>query len=396
MLFDGVMVHIIQIEKLVSGGDGLGRLNGKVILVPLVIPGENVKVRILEQKRGYDKAELLEVLEPSPERTDPRCPWFGVCGGCNWQHIHYRAQIIFKKAIFEDAMTRIGKLTFPPPVIEYREPWNYRNRARFQADSEGNLGFLRRGSNTLIDLRDCPVLHPGLSELLKSREKILNTYFKETFKWTRPGEKRKLNVFAAEDWLAHPADPDPLGNGGRLRVRILEKPIDFSLNCFFQSNLGMLPRTIRYLIDGVNGENAMDLYCGVGLYSAFLSDCFRHIYAIEQDPIATGFASKNITLPGAVILNKRVEHLSADGFVGQVDMAIVNPPRTGLSRIARKYLAEVCPHELVYVSCHPVTLARDLDSLVNRGPFNIQDIKLFDYYPQTDSVESIVRLVMRK
>ncbi len=384
----------LTIDKLVPGGDGLARLDGKVYFVPFVLPGEKVRARIIESKKDFARAVAVEILEPSPERAVPPCAVFGRCGGCDWQHIDYPAQLRHKVALAEDALRRIGGVSFPGLAIEGGKPWGYRNRVQIHRRPGGGAGFLARGSHDLVSVAGCPVAHSALAPLFAALPE-------------KPGPAGPDGERRAPQ--RHPAWSHPLPDGSgdfvaaqetgwqsdrEIAVPLLGKTIRFDLRCFFQSNLEMTARLIPYALEGLAGEEALDLYCGVGLFGAFLADRFARVLAVEENPISLGHAQRNIGdthtfLPG------RVEDLlsAVRGPLAEANpqAIVVDPPRTGLDKAVCDFLIAKRPAHLVYVSCNPVTLARDLKLLLAAG-FSLADLRLFDFYPQTAHVEAVAKL----
>lgn len=414
----------ITIEKLVPGGDGLARHDGKVIFVPMTLPGEKVRVRIVDSKKDFARAEPVEILTPSPDRVTPPCPVFGRCGGCDWQHIGYEAQLREKVAMVEDALRRTGGLVFPGLAIEPGKPWRYRNRIQVHRGPSGEGGFLARTSHAVVPIKSCPVASEAFDPL-----------------FPRPGnptgsggnggnaddEGRRYSAWthplpgAAGDFLISD-EPDATGPGiivsrtgdgaidrkpipeylgpraegtkGEIAVDILGKTIRFDLRCFFQSNLEMIEKLIPFALEGLEGEEALDLYCGVGLFGAFLKDRFKRVLAVEENRISLEYALRNIG-DTHHFLRGRLEDLLLEerGHLAgcRPDAIVVDPPRDGLEKTVREFLIAKKPAKLVYVSCNPVTLARDLKTLLASG-FILDDLRLFDFYPQTAHVEAVAKL----
>lgn len=395
---DGAAQDLLEltIEKLVPGGEGLARHAGKVVFVAGGLPGERLRVRLTESKKDYARGEAVEILAASPERVKPPCPVADRCGGCDWQHLSYPEQLRQKVALAADALRRVGGIAWPGLAIEAGEPWRYRSRARLHAAPGGRLGFLARGSRQVIPLAGCPVAHPALNALIAAG----------------PGSGPAAEQYLA--WgdsraraMAPPQSPSPRsegpadsgvptsGPGGELCTQVLGKPIRFDLGCFFQSNVAMLEKLLPYALEGLSGDSAMDLYCGVGIFGAFLADRFRSVLAVEENPASLAYARRNIPGPDAVFLEGKLEDLALQGRLGgtgrRPDAVVVDPPRPGLDAAVRDWLAGNRPPRLVYVSCNPVTLARDLKSLTAAG-FRLQDLRLFDFYPQTAHVEAVAKL----
>jgi 23S rRNA (uracil1939-C5)-methyltransferase len=454
----------VTIEKLVPGGNGMARHDGKVIFVPMTLPGEKVRVRIVDSKKDFARAEPVEILTPSPDRVKPPCPVFGRCGGCDWQHIDYQAQLREKVAMVEDALRRTGGLVFPGLAIEPGKPWRYRNRIQIHRGPAGEGGFLARTSHSVVPIKTCPVSSEAFDPLFprpegqsagasaeagtgsetvpfQDREGFRELTVRERRAQAegRAGYQRKGPGGPADDegrrysaWT-HPLpggageflisdEPGATGPGlivsrredgstdrkpvpeylgprvegthGEIAVDILGKTIRFDLRCFFQSNLEMIEKLIPFALEGLQGEEALDLYCGVGLFGAFLKDRFKRVLAVEENRISLEYALRNIG-DTHHFLRGRLEDLLLEER-GQLagcrpDAIVVDPPRDGLDKTVREFLIARKPARLVYVSCNPVTLARDLKSLLAEG-FILDDLRLFDFYPQTAHVEAVAKL----
>lgn len=385
------------------GGEGLARHEGKVVFVAGGLPGERVRARLTEAKKDYARAETMEILSPSPERVEPGCPLAGRCGGCDWLHLDYHAQLRHKVALAEDALRRMGGLAWPDLAIEAGSPWGYRNRLQLRPAPGGGLGFLARGSHAVVPAAACPVAHPAAAAFLltptggpvpsplPTPEGFLDgPPVRET---PRGGPPDRLLAWGhgAESRLALEGSPDA---AREIAIDILGKTIRFDLRCFFQSNTALLETLVPYALHGLAGDVAMDLYCGVGLFGAFLADRFRTVLAVEENPVSLAYARRNLPGAGHHFLEGRLEDLVLQGRLppGRAPEAvIVDPPRPGLDQAVRDWLAETRPSRLVYVSCNPVTLARDLKSLTASG-FRLTDLRLFDFYPQTAHVEAVAKL----
>ena len=379
------------IEKLIPGGDGLARVGGKVAFIPFTLPGERVRARVTESRKDFLRAVPLEILEASPDRIAAPCPVFGRCGGCDWQHIAPPAQARLKLALAEDALRRIGGIAFPGLAIETGPSWRYRNRVQVHRDASGTAGFLARGSHALVPILDCPISRSAFGRL---------------FAPTAPGAPAALGSGPYAGTRRYPAWSHPLAGGGdflasadpasgdaaEIAVPLLGKTLRFDLRCFFQSNLEMTARLVPFALDGLAGRLALDLYCGVGLFGAFLADRFERVIAVEENPASLEWAQRNI---GAThdFLRGRVEDLAGAAPLSDArpDVIVVDPPRSGLDRAVSAFLADKRPPRLIYVSCDPVTLARDLKSLLAAG-FSLDDLKLFDFYPQTAHVEAVAKM----
>jgi len=433
----------LVIEKLVPGGDGLARLEGRVVFIPFTLPGEKVRARITEAKKDFLRAIPLEILEPSPDRAEAPCPVFGRCGGCDWQHIAPAAQLRHKQAMAEDAFRRIGGLSFPGLAIEGGKPWRYRNRIQIHRDASGKAGFLARASHALVPIRDCPISRPAFGPLFAPRASATGAGvsssglrpFEGTRRfsaWSHPLPEGGDFLISAEPGATGPgqritglpADPGPepipaeifvsagrvpypqaVGPAGGVQAEeaaeiaapLLGKTLRFDLRCFFQSNLEMTARLVPYALDGLSGRLALDLYCGVGLFGTFLADRFERVIAVEENPAALEWARRNIGATHEFLRGRVEELLRAERgplAAARPDAIVVDPPRTGLDRAVAEFLIAKRPPRLVYVSCDPATLARDLKSLLAAG-FSLDDLRLFDFYPQTAHVEAVAKLAWR-
>lgn len=424
----------ITIEKLVPGGDGMARHDGKVVFVPMALPGEKARVRMVESKKDFARATVLEILEPSPDRVEPGCEVFGRCGGCDWQHMDYPAQLRHKVALVQDALRRTGGIEFPGLAIEPGKPWRYRNRVQIHRGPGGEGGFLARTSHAIVPVSTCPVSHQAFDLLFppppsgpaSNRAERPERESRRHSAWTHaiadgkdggpgqflisqepgatgPGLILEPNPSEASPQAYDRSTSRPIpeylgprvdGTQGVITATVLGKPIRFDLRCFFQSNLEMTEKLIPWALDGLAGRLALDLYCGVGLFGAFLKDRFERVLAVEENPIALEYALGNIGDTGE-FMRGRVEELLKEErgplASGRPDAVVVDPPRDGLDAAVKEYLIAKGPARLVYVSCNPVTLARDLKSLL-AGGFRLDDLRLFDFYPQTAHVESVAKL----
>jgi 23S rRNA (uracil1939-C5)-methyltransferase len=388
----------LQVEKLVPGGDGLARHQGRVIFIPATLPGEKVLGRFLESKKDFARAELIEVQVASPMRVEPVCPVAGICGGCDWQHIDYSEQLRQKVALTEDALRRTGGLSFPDLTIESGKPLGYRNRIQIHRDDAGRAGFLAKGSHNIVPVNTCPVAHAGLDSLFQSAPPIPVSPRKNVGlpsgsrfpAWAHSLPNQGGDFLVSGEVESN--QPDAIEPG--FSVKILDRTLHFDLQCFFQSNLEMLAKLIPFALDGLKGRLAMDLYCGVGLFGAFLQDKFAQIIAVEENPIALDYARRNIG-PGHIFLPGKLEDLilvgSTEFSQADPEVIIVDPPRPGLDSVVRDFLIEKGPSQVIYVSCNPVTMARDLKILL-AGGFILDDLRLFDFYPQTSHIEAVAKL----
>jgi len=370
----------LRLESIAPGGDALGRFEGKPVFVKGGAPDETVCCRIVEERKTWARAELLEITEPSPVRTEKTCPYYGRCGGCNLQHIEYNAQLEIKTNIIKETLRRIGGFVPPEPEIFASSPWEYRSRTQFHCvrpESGEKFNFGLKGDNgEIITVKDCPVAVPGIRELLRQKDNF-----------QLPPEKDRFTVFSKDEFL--------LSEGGQQRgkINLLGKEIILDAGVFFQSNCSALEKLILELQK--TSENTpqnlpmADLYCGVGLFAIFLGGIFPKIILAEENKSAVSLARENLKGANAEFFALRdtdwpqtiLRRKEKFGF------AVVDPPRTGLTPKLAAALTQDGPPVLAYVSCDPAALARD--SKILTGGYKIQRLAFFDFYPQTSHIESL-------
>lgn len=371
----------VVVERLVPGGEGLARRDGKALFVAGVLPGEKVLVRPVEIRRDFDRAELVEVLEPSADRASPSCALAGTCGGCDWLHAAHAAQIGFKREIVREALQRTGRMSLGVPPLDPGPPFAYRNRVQLHRHPSGALGYRAAASDRVVAATACPVAVAPVNALLADPP---------------PPQAIALDRFTAfgdASWVACEGRDD----GCELAVQVAGRTVRFSVDCFFQSNLEALQGLARHVAETVGGGGATvgaaaDLYAGVGLFSGLVADRFARVVAVESSTASLSWARRNVAAGRLEAYPMTVEQWIAAGAAGgPFDAVIADPPRAGLGREVRAWLASARPRTVVYVSCNPVTLARDLGELA-RGGYAVDDLRLFDFYPQTSHVESVAVL----
>jgi 23S rRNA (uracil1939-C5)-methyltransferase len=372
----------LRIEKLVAGGDGLAFHEGKAVFVPFALPGETVSATLSRTRKDFNQASLVEVLEPSRYRVAPSCPIYGSCGGCNLQHLAYARQVEEKALIVSEAFRRIGRIEREDIAAVPSLPFAYRNRVQLHFTAEGRLGFMRRSSSDLVEAAGCPVAVRSIQSWIEARTGSSRGY--EELKPFVLGKDRFLVFgYGEEVWIE--------GERGIVEVRVSGEPIRFHLKGFFQSNLYLLDYFVPDALAGLSGAGAADLYCGVGLFGRFLARNFSRVTCVEHNPFALELAKANVPGKDNDFHALTVEDwIRTEGAKRRFDCVVVDPPRTGLSVPVREWLARSKPRALVYVSCDPVTLARDSGDLVRSG-FVLESVKAFDFYPQTGHVECHAR-----
>jgi tRNA/tmRNA/rRNA uracil-C5-methylase (TrmA/RlmC/RlmD family) len=358
----------LKIEDVAFGGKGVGREQGKAVFVPYTMEGELVSAEIVREKKQFAEAELIEVKESSPDRVEPQCPYFGRCGGCAYQHISYEHQLAIKWRQVRDALHRIGRLTEIPmrPIIPSPLQYEYRNRITVHAQ-DGVIGFFRRDSHHLINIENCPI----------SRDEV-NTALAQLREQT------------------HVRD-------GHYTLRTASGPRVFS-----QVN-DDVAQTLRDLIEDLispNQDLLVDAYCGAGFIAKTLVDKFERVIGIDWDKFAIDAARRNASEKETYIAGDVEQELTTnltalsrqvferEGSGLQKMTLVVDPPATGLSATVRKTIVDFAPTTLIYVSCNPPTLARDLEEL--RHKFAINSVTPLDMFPQTAEIEILVYLEAQK
>jgi 23S rRNA (uracil1939-C5)-methyltransferase len=354
----------LKIEDVAFGGKGVGRDQGKAVFVPYTIEGEIVSAEIVREKKQFAEAELIEANERSPDRVEPQCPYFGRCGGCAYQHISYEHQLAIKWRQVRDALQRIGKLKDVPmrPIISSPKQYAYRNRITVHAQ-DGVIGFFRRDSHQLIDIEHCPI----------STDEV----------------NRALIELRAQPYV----------HDGHYTLRASASPRVFS-----QTNDEVANALRDLIVDLVppNQELLIDAYCGSGFFAKALLDKFERVIGIDWDKFAIAAAKENATAKEMYIAGDvETELTRSDGFLaveGETRRLgsrrsltlIVDPPATGLSENVRKAIIDLAPTTLIYVSCNPPTLARDLRELQEK--FMIESVTPLDMFPQTAEIEVAAHL----
>ena len=375
----------LAVERLVAGGDGLARREGKAIFVAGVLPGERVHVRLLESRKDFDRAALVEVLEPSADRVPPACALAGVCGACDWLHASYPAQLALKQGIVRETFRRTGRIEREAIPIEGGAALGYRNRVQLHRHPSSRLGYMAGATNRVVPADTCPIAVAPINALLADPSPVASSGLD------------RFTVFSDAGWIACEGRDDDR----QLSVSVAGRSVRFSVGCFFQANLAMLDQVSRFLAEGIETDRARgrpatgraaDLYCGVGVFAAVLAGRFDRVTCVESNTLSLGFARANVPPGSLETFPTTVEQwiqsgAARDGF----DAVVVDPPRAGLSREVIQWLTEARPGLLVYVSCNPVTLARDVGHLA-RGGYALDDLRLFDFYPQTSHLEAVAVL----
>src|SRR5687768_1095252 len=380
----------VEIERILPGGYGLAHAEGKTVFVSLAAPGDRLRVRVDREQGNLLFASIETILVASPDRIEPPCPYFGRCGGCDFQQLTYEKQLAAKAEIIRDCLHRIARLGHVPEIVVTPSPrdWSYRMRAMWQIDqAERTIGYYERGSRRVCDVAHCAVLMPELEETL---ERVRATDWQEF-----PPDLKHLDVVAGENgvWLA-PAFAE--FETTELELTIRGERYGYNAESFFQINPGLLEPLIEFALHDVSGETAIDLYCGVGLFTLPLARRFKQVIGVEANPKATRFARRNLQRAG--LANARVINTSVVEWIrssaarsAAVDFVLLDPPRAGAESVVINRIIDFRAPRVSYVSCDPATLARDLKKLI-AGGYEIESLVAYDLFPQTHHVETVVRL----
>lgn len=366
----------LTIHDIAFGGEGVGRIEDFVVFVPFVLLGEVVEVEITELKKRFARAKLLKVLQPSPERVQPQCQYFGDCGGCQYQHIDYPAQLRLKHKQICDLFERIGgiKSDIIAPVVPCPQPYGYRNRIMIRSQwdkfKQGlNIGFIRADNRLVVDIEECKIAEPALNEQIQ---------------YVR-------------------AHPPPKG-GIKVVLRVAAEGWDVPKDSFFQNNFFLLPKlveTVREYLKESRSRFLVDVYCGVGFFGIELADLVENFVGVELDQQAIKSALRNAAARNRTngeFLSGRAEELLPGllkRFPAAVTTVVLDPPRTGCPPESLALLREQRPGQIIYVSCHPATMARDLNVLCSGGVFELLRVIPLDMFPQTQHVECVADLRLK-
>jgi 23S rRNA (uracil1939-C5)-methyltransferase len=428
----------ITIEKLIYGGEGLAHHEGSTVFVPFVLPAERVAVEPVEQKKKFVRARVEQILEAAPERAVARCPHFGVCGGCDYQHIPYEAQLKFKTEILRETLRRIGKIEWAGEITTHASPpWGYRNRAQWKvrpletagddsaetgADGKARLGigYFRANSTALCAVEDCSIISPLLLKTLLSLRQALAG-------GTMPRGLREIEAFvnAADTQLLLTAtfagfpsraaehaetfrrvapemvslvfhDPShdrmELFGPGFLEYQAGETAYRVGHFSFFQVNRFLVEELASEVVGHEeSGRLAMDLFAGVGLFSIPLAKRFERVVSVESNPAAARDLETNVRGKGTIEVRTAETERFLSRNKERPELVVLDPPRAGLEPETIQRLTKLGPARITYVSCDPPTLARDLAVFI-RGGYTCSEIHLFDLFPQTFHMETVVRL----
>ncbi len=426
----------VTLEKPVYGGACLARVDGKAVFVALTLPGEQARIRITQFRSGYCAADVESIVSAAPERVVPDCPHYGACGGCHYQHASYEAQLAFKQSILRETLTRAG--VEPPAEISVlsADPWAYRNRIRLAFDAAGRPGYRGRSSHAVVPIAECPIAAPLLVAAARAASEVVASLAPSL----RPGElslfcdagqtallasvivpaarslpfesfAESLSVRVPElcgaELVVEPparsrapaAPPRIIAQWGAESLVYSAASFDYRVDhgAFFQVNRWLIDALVDRVAAAHQGRLAWDLFAGVGLFARRLAAGFAGVVAVESAPAAARALAANLKgTGGTTVRATTLDFLRRSVRTGRSnlivpDLIVVDPPRTGLGPEITTLLAAVAAPVLVYVSCDPATLARDLRALIASG-YAMESLTLADLFPQTFHLESIIQL----
>lgn len=368
--------HVVTVQDVAFGGEGVARLDDFVIFVPFVITGEEVEVELTEVKKKFGRASLVRVIKPSPLRVKPECQYYMECGGCQYQHISYTAQLDFKRKQIADLFQRLGNISpeLVAPVIPCPQPYGYRNRIMIRSQWNGRLkklhiGYVGQDSKFVVDVDECKIAEQALSDQIPDVR----------------------------------ANPPPKG-GLKVVLRIPPEGWHVPDHSFFQNNFFLLPKLVEAVHERIQSaatQFLVDAYCGVGFFAIELAKYVTAFAGVELDIPAIKAARQNIADRGITngeFIAGQTE-IELPGLMKKFDAAkttvIIDPPRKGCHPGAIQSLRENRPAQILYVSCHPATLARDLNLLCAEGVYEVVQVVPLDMFPQTQHVECVADLRLR-
>lgn len=363
----------VHVSDIAFGGEGVARIEEFVVFVPFVLVGEEVEVELTEVKKNFGRGKLVRVIQSSPERVEAPCRYFGACGGCQYQHIAYETQLRIKHKQITDLFERIGKISRDviAPVVPCPQPYGYRNRVMIRSqwnkpEQKLNIGFVRWDCGLVEDIEECKIAEPPISEQIKHVR----------------------------------AHPPPKG-GIKIVLRIPPENWEVPKDSFFQNNFFLLPELVKtarnFLVRG-GAKHLIDLYCGVGFFGIELADVVESFVGVEYDQMAIKAAQRNLTLhqrTNGEFISGDVEQVVPElltKFSPEATSLLLDPPRKGCPRELLELLRRERPSQIIYVSCHPATMARDLNVLCADGVFNLMQVVPLDMFPQTQHVECVAEL----
>ena len=416
--------QLVQIEKPIYGGAFLARVEGKAVFVPLALPGEQARVRVIEEKRGYATAEVEEIVAAAAERVAPACRHFGTCGGCQYQHAEYKAQLAYKQAILRETLERGGVRAPEEIAVLAGEPWAYRNRIRLAFDAEGRAGYRGRRSHAVVAIEECPIAAPLLvqaalaprscsggslfragplrfrSFAMRQKTAMLASVFTDGAAQVPLRDIlmrccRRFLRFVAWSWLeVRQGQPRTVARAGAESIAYRAAGFDYRVDhgAFFQVNRWLMDELVECVTQSALAAAGWRGICSPewGCLRGSLLSSFERVVAVESAPAAMAALKENLKGTNATAVKAATLDFLRGAVKGErPDLIVVDPPRAGLGAETTELLGRIGAPQLVYVSCDPATLARDLRALVGAG-YAIERMTLADLFPQTFHLETVV------
>lgn len=404
---DNTTTYEVILTTFTYGGDAMGRLpDNRAVFVPFGLPGEKVRVELTQEKKNFARGKIVEILESSPDRVEAKCKHFSQCGGCHYQNLPYEKQLIAKAEILADQLKRIGKIENPPVelMVACPDPWNYRNHMQFSLDRDGKLGFQRANSNRVIPITECHLPESSIGSIWSQLEFEPETNVERVslrngvdddlmlILESRGHEPPELEIEAGIS-VTHVFEGNTVVIAGsdHIIMNVLERDFKVSAASFFQINTIMAGKMVEHLMAKLpvtESTTLLDVYCGVGLFSAFFAPKCKTVIGIESSESSGNDFIVNLDEFDNVELYESnaedvIPHLEA-----KPDIVLVDPPRAGLDKAVVDGILKLNPSHIAYVSCDPSTLARDTARLINGG-YKLKEVTPFDLFPQTYHIESI-------
>ncbi len=398
----------VEIDAQAYGGEALGRApDGRRVFVRGALSGERVRVRVTEDRRSYLRGQVVEVSRAAESRIAPRCVHFGECGGCHYQHMHYAAQLAAKADVLREQLQRLGGIDSPPIAAPLASPaeWNYRNHLQFSLTRDGRLGYMRPASHQVLAIRECHLPEPPLDEIwprLDLRESL--GLHQVGLRRDTPGEvmvvleggaaampEVEIDGSLSVAWLGPSGEAQVLAGDASLHFTVNGHGFAVSPGSFFQVNTQQVARLVEQVMALAEirpGEAVLDLYSGVGLFSAFMAAAGARVIAVEASPSSASDFEVNLDEFDGVELYEATVAQVLPQLQGAPQTVVLDPPRAGIEREAMNGLVHLAPPRIVYVSCDPSTLSRDGRALRAAG-YSLATVIPIDMFPQTYHIESI-------
>ena len=407
---EDLVTHELILTTLTYGGDAMGRLDdGRAVFVPFGLPGERVQVRLTEEKKNFARGQIIEILESLRERIVPKCKHFGECGGCHYQNLPYERQLEIKTEILLDQLKRIGKIENPPvqKMVASPNAWNYRNHVQFHLTEDGKIGYffpLPLGEGRVREISECHLPELPVNQLWPQLEFEPDMNIERVS--IRAGKENDLILVLESD------SPEPpeleieagisvthvyeentvvIAGNDHVRIRVLNRDFKVSAASFFQVNSMMAEKMVEHLLRHLpitQSATLLDVYCGVGLFSAFFAPLCKTVIGVESSSAACEDFIFNLDEFDNVELYEGLAEDVIPHLKAKPDIILVDPPRAGIERHALDAIIKLNTKVIAYVSCDPSTLARDASRLINGG-YRLNDVTPFDLFPQTYHIESI-------